>query len=169
MRRITLAGPVDGPPRPTDFKLVEEPTPQPGDGQILFRILHASVDPGVRSRLSGAGSYSAALKPGETIDGFCIGEVIESRHPKWTVGERAALGAGWCDHFLSDGRGYLQRIADPRPPLTAWIGVLGVPGMTAWFGLQRVAQAQADLTVKLEIDMVVRFHRRPGRQHPQRS
>lgn len=147
MRRVTLAAPIVGVPRPEDFRIVDEPSPEVGDGQILFRILHASVDPGVRSRLSGGDSYSAALKPGETIDGFSIGEVIQSRHPKWSVGERAALAAGWCDHCLSDGKGYLQRLHDPRPPLTAWIGVLGVPGMTAWFGLHRVAAAKAGETL----------------------
>ena len=139
LRRVTLAAPIEGKPKPTDFQIVEEALPSPGDGQILFRIRHASVDPGVRSRLSGGDSYSAALKPGETIDGFSVGEVIASHHPKWAVGDLAAMAAGWCDHFLSDGKGYLQRIGDPRPPLTTWIGVLGVPGMTAWFGLHRVA------------------------------
>jgi NADPH-dependent curcumin reductase CurA len=146
-RRIVLNGPIAGKPTPADFRLVEDELPPLDEGHILFRIRHASVDPGVRSRLSGGDSYSAALKPGETIDGFSIGEVLESRHPKWSVGDLAALGAGWCDRFVSDGKGYLQRIADPRPPLTAWIGVLGVPGMTAWFGLHRVAQAKEGETL----------------------
>jgi hypothetical protein len=146
-RRIVLNAPIVGKPRPADFRIVEDVLAPLGEGQILFRIRHASVDPGVRSRLSGGDSYSAALQPGETIDGFSIGEVLESRHPKWAVGDLAALGAGWCDRFVSDGKGYLQRIADPRPPLTAWIGVLGVPGLTAWFGLHRVAQAKAGETL----------------------
>jgi NADPH-dependent curcumin reductase len=147
LRRVILAGPISGKPKPDDFRIVEAPLPEPGEGQILFRILHASVDPGVRSRLSGGDSYSAALKPGETIDGFSIGEVIASRHEKWRVGERAALAAGWCDHYVSDGKGYLQKIADDRPPLTAWIGVLGVPGLTAWFGLHRVADVKEGETL----------------------
>lgn len=138
-RRVVLDRPISGKPKPDDFRIVEAQVPDLSDGQIRFRILHASVDPGVRSRLSGGDSYSAALKPGETIDGFAIGEVIESRNEKWRAGDRAALGAGWCDHHVSDGKGYLQKITDDRPPLTAWIGVLGVPGLTAWFGLHRVA------------------------------
>lgn len=146
-RRVILEHAISGKPAPGDFRIVEEPLPELNDGQILFRILHASVDPGVRSRLSGGDSYSAALKPGETIDGFSIGEVIESRNERWTVGECAALAAGWCDHFISDGKGYLQKITDARPPLTAWIGVLGVPGLTAWFGLHRVAQAKEGETL----------------------
>lgn len=146
-RRIVLDGPIAGKPTARDFRIVEDELAPLDEGHILFRIRHASVDPGVRSRLSGGDSYSAALQPGETIDGFSIGEVIESRHAKWAVGDLAALGAGWCDRFVSDGKGYLQRIADPRPPLTAWIGVLGVPGMTAWFGLHRVAQAKAGETL----------------------
>lgn len=147
LRRVVLNAPIVGRPQPADFRIVDEALPAPGDGQILFRILHASVDPGVRSRLSGGDSYSAALKPGETIDGFSIGEVIESRHEKWKAGDRAALAAGWASHFVSDGKGYLQRITDPRPPLTAWIGVLGVPGMTAWFGLHRVATVKEGETL----------------------
>jgi hypothetical protein len=146
-RRVVLNGPIAGRPRPGDFRIVEDELPSLGEGQILFRIRHASVDPGVRSRLSGGDSYAAALKPGDAIDGFCIGEVMESRHAKWAAGDLAALGAGWCDRFISDGKGYLQRIADPRPPLTAWIGVLGVPGLTAWFGLHRVAQAMEGETL----------------------
>jgi NADPH-dependent curcumin reductase len=138
LRRLALKAPIVGKPRPEDFTLLEAPLPAVADGQVLFRIRHASVDPGVRSRLSGGDSYSAALKPGETIDGFSIGEVIESRNERWQAGDVAALGAGWCDHFLSDGKGYLQKIPDLGVPLTAWIGVLGVPGMTAWFGLHRV-------------------------------
>ena len=146
-RRVTLNAPIEGKPKPTDFRIVEEALTSPGDGQILFRVRHASVDPGVRSRLSGGDSYSAALRPGETIDGFSIGEVIASNHPKWAIGDLAAMAAGWCDHYLCDARGYLQRIDDQRPPLTAWIGVLGVPGMTAWFGLHRVAAAKEGETL----------------------
>lgn len=146
-RRVILERAIVGKPTPEDFRIVEEVLPETGEGQILFRILHASVDPGVRSRLSGGDSYSAALKPNETIDGFSIGEVIESRHERWQVGDRAALAAGWCDHYLSDGKGYLQKITDARPPLTAWIGVLGVPGLTAWFGLHRVAEAKEGETL----------------------
>jgi hypothetical protein len=147
VRRIVLDKPIAGPPQPDDFRLVEEDLAPLADGQVLFRVLHASVDPGVRSRLSGGDSYSAALKPGETIDGFSIAEVAESRHEKWRLGDRAALAAGWCDHFVSDGKGYLQKIADHRVPLTAWIGVLGVPGLTAWFGLHRVASIREGETL----------------------
>lgn len=146
-KRVILEHAITGKPKPGDFRIVEEALPDIGEGQILFRILHASVDPGVRSRLSGGDSYSAALKPGETIDGFSIGEVIESRNERWQAGDRAALAAGWCDHYLSDGKGYLQKIHDARPPLTAWIGVLGVPGLTAWFGLHRVAAAKEGETL----------------------
>lgn len=150
-RRIVLNGAIAGAPKPSDFRIVEEPLAPLDDGQILFRILHASVDPGVRSRLSGGDSYSAALKPDETIDGFSIGEVIETRNDKWAIGDRAALAAGWCEHFVSDGRGYLQKIPEApnsvAVPLTAWIGVLGVPGLTAWFGLHRIAAAKEGETL----------------------
>lgn len=140
MKRIVLARPIEGAPSQADFRLEEAPTPQTGEGQALVRVMYCSVDPGTRSRLSGVGSYAAGLKPGDTIDGFCVGEVIESRTPRLAEGDLVALGGGWADHVLFPGRGFIQKIPHRRVPLSLWIGVLGVPGMTAWFGLTRVAQ-----------------------------
>ncbi len=147
IRRIVLARHVQGAPKPDDFGLETTDTPALAAGQFLARTLAVSVDPGTRSRLSGGASYAAGLKIGDTVDGFCVARVVDSLHPGFTPGDLVTAGAGWCDHFISDGRGYLARLpaadAGPSPPLSAWIGVLGVPGMTAYFGLKRVAQMQA--------------------------
>lgn len=140
LRRIVLARQIEGAPSPDHFRLEETPLPQVEEGQFLIRTLMVSVDPGTRSRLSAGASYAAPLAVGAVIDGFAVGEVIESRHPKWAVGDRLACGAGWADHTISDGRGFLSKITDARVPLSVWIGVLGVPGMTSYFGLKRVAQ-----------------------------
>lgn len=139
-RRIVLAAPAHGAPIVETFRLEAAPMPTPADGQVLTRTLYCSADPGTRSRLSGGASYAPPLKPGETIDSFCVGEVIESANPRFAEGDLVALGGGWAEHVLFPGRGYMQKIPHGRLPLSYWIGVLGVPGMTAWFGLRRIAQ-----------------------------
>ena len=113
------------------------------EGQVLTRTLYCSVDPGTRSRLSAGTSYAPPLKIGDTIDGFCVGEVIETANPRFELGDVLALGGGWAEHVIFPGRGYIQKIPHRRLPLSFWIGVLGVPGMTAWFGLKRVAGLKA--------------------------
>jgi len=138
LRRIVLAKPIEGLPRPADFRLEEVPVPDLADGWALARTLRLSVDPGTRSRLSGGASYAAPLRPGETIDSFAVAEVVESRSARLAPGDIVAAGAGWADHILIPPRGYLQTIRETSLPLSAWIGVLGVPGMTAWFGLKRI-------------------------------
>ncbi|MBI1251137.1 MAG: zinc-binding dehydrogenase [Alphaproteobacteria bacterium] len=140
-RRIVLAAPIEGAPKRADFRLEETALPDAlREGQALVRTLYASADPGTRSRLSAGASYAPPLKPGETIDGFCVGEVTESANPRFAPGDLVALGGGWAEHVLFSGRGYMQKIPHRRVPLSAWIGALGVPGMTAWFGLKRVAE-----------------------------
>lgn len=140
LRRIVLARYVTGLPQPTDFRVEETAIPDVGEGQFLAKTLAFSVDPGTRSRLSGSASYAAGLKIGQVVDGFSVARVIESRHPKYAAGDLITAGAGWADHFVSDGRGYFARIPERAVPISAWIGVLGVPGMTAYFGLKRVAE-----------------------------
>ena len=139
LRRWTLAEPIVGVPRPEDFRLLEEPIAPLEEGEALFATQFVSVDPGTRSRLSAGPSYAAALRPGETIDGFCVGIVADSRNPKFVVGDAWAYGGGWASHHRTKGRGYLQKIPASDLPLSLWIGVLGVPGMTAYFGLKRIA------------------------------
>lgn len=139
-RRIVLAAPVRGTPTPDTFRLEEAPLPDAlTEGQLLTRTIYCSADPGTRSRLGGEASYAPPLKPGEVIDGFCVSEVMESANPKFAAGDIVALGGGWAEHIVFPGRGYIQKIPHRRLPLSYWIGVLGVPGMTAWFGLKRVA------------------------------
>lgn len=139
-RRIVLARPIEGVPALEDFRLETVELPPLADGQFRVRNLYLSADPGTRSRLSGAGSYAAALPPGDVVDGFAVGTVEESLHPGYPVGALVTLGAGWASHTVSKGRGYCARLPDwPDIPASAWIGVLGVPGMTAFFGLTRVA------------------------------
>jgi NADPH-dependent curcumin reductase CurA len=147
LRRYTLARPIKGVPTAKDFKLVEQALPPVKQGQFLARTIFLSCDPGTRSRLSAGASYAPPLKPGDTIDGFGVAQVIESRHDNYREGDLIACGSGWADHVLSEGRGYLQKITEKRVPLSLWIGVLGVPGMTAYFGLKRVAEIDDGETI----------------------
>jgi NADPH-dependent curcumin reductase CurA len=147
VRRITLARPIVGAPKASDFKLVESALPALKPGQFLARTIYVSCDPGTRSRLSAGASYAPPLKPGDLIDAFGVAEVIESQNDAYAVGDLIACGSGWSDHVLSDGRGFMHKITDRRLPLSLWIGVLGVPGMTAYFGLKRVAELEDGETV----------------------
>jgi NADPH-dependent curcumin reductase len=142
MERIVLVRHIDGVPTPADFRLERLPIPALAEGQFLTRNHFVSCDPGTRSRLSPGASYAPPLQPGAPVDGFCVGEVIASRNERFAVGDRVAL-SGWATHVVSNGRGYCVKIADLGVPESLWIGLLGVPGMTAWFGLRRVAALKA--------------------------
>jgi NADPH-dependent curcumin reductase CurA len=141
MQQIVLAQYCDGPPKPSDFRLETVPLPELKDGQFLVRHAWCSVDPGTRSRLSGGDSYAAALPLGKPIDGFSVGEIVESKNADWAVGTKVFCAGGWKTHSVQSGKGFIGRVADvPGVPLSAWIGVLGVPGLTAWFGMKDVAR-----------------------------
>ncbi len=142
MERIVLARHIVGAPSPDDFRVETLPIPELADGQLLIANRFISCDPGTRSRLSPGASYAPPLQPGQMVDGFAVGEVLESRHPRFVAGD-LVMGTGWATHMVSNGRGYLSKVPDLDVPLSLWNGILGVPGMTAWFGLKRVAQLQA--------------------------
>lgn len=134
-----MAEQASGLPTRDTFRTEIFDLPSLEQGQVLTRTLFCSADPGTRSRLSAGASYAAPLRIGDPIDAFAVGEVIESANPRFLVGDIVATGGGWCEHAIFPGRGYIQKIPHRRLPLSYWIGVLGVPGMTAWFGLKRVA------------------------------
>jgi len=139
MERIVLVRHIIGAPSPDDFRIERLPIPELQDGQFLAKNHFVSCDPGTRSRLSPGASYAPPLQPGAPVDGFSVGEVIESRNPRFAVGDHVAL-TGWATHVVSNGRGYAVKLPDLGVPESLWIGLLGVPGMTAWFGLRRVAE-----------------------------
>ncbi|PKQ08860.1 MAG: NADP-dependent oxidoreductase [Alphaproteobacteria bacterium HGW-Alphaproteobacteria-12] len=148
-KRWVLASRPDGKPRPENFRLEEITLPDPGDHEILIRTEFHSVDPGMRGRLSGD-SYTSALPIGETIDSAMIGVVEASNNAKFAVGERVTGGFGWVTHALSNGRG-VQTLAPEMfhgsLHATAAIGVLGIPGLTSYFGLLELGEPKANDTV----------------------
>jgi NADPH-dependent curcumin reductase CurA len=144
-----LARPPHGIPSPDDFKLVNVRLSDLEDGQLLVANRFVSVDAGVRDRLS-RDSYGARTQPGEVIDGFAVGEVIASNNRRFAVGDRVSSGTGWRRHYVSDGKGLLRldpAIFSPPIPDSAAIGVLGVSGLTAYFGLLRIARIWPGETV----------------------
>lgn len=146
MERIVLVRHVDGVPTPADFRIERLAIPDLADGQFLIRNHYVSCDPGTRSRLSPGASYARPVMPGEPVDGFCVGEVVESRNARFAVGTRVTA-TGWASHVLSSGKGYVMALPDLDVPESLWLGVMGVPGMTAWFALKRVAEMKAGARV----------------------
>ncbi|MEL6724359.1 MAG: NADP-dependent oxidoreductase [Pseudomonadota bacterium] len=143
MQQIVLRQYCEGAPKPEDFELVEKDAPIPNPGQFRVRHIWNSVDPGTRSRLSGGDSYAAALPLGKPIDGFSVGIVDVSEHEQFPVGTKVFCAGGWRSHTIQNGKGFIGAVPDAVPlPLSLWIGVLGVPGLTAWFGLKSVAKFQ---------------------------
>lgn len=144
MQQIVLKQYCEGAPKLEDFELVSKDVPVPNEGQFRVRHIFNSVDPGTRSRLSGGDSYAAALPLGKPIDGFSVGIVDASEHPDYPVGTKVFCAGGWRTHTIQTGKGFIGVIPDAiQLPLSLWIGVLGVPGLTAWFGLKSVAKFAA--------------------------
>lgn len=143
MQQIVLERYCDGPPQPTNFRLETVEMPVPSEGRFRVKHIWNSVDPGTRSRLSGGDSYAAALPLGKPIDGFSVGIVDASQHPDYPVGTKVFCAGGWRTHTIQSGKGFIGKVPDGiQLPLSLWIGVLGVPGLTAWFGLKTVAKFQ---------------------------
>ncbi len=145
-RRILLAARPVGEPKDTDFRLVEEPVPAPGPGQLLLRTLWLSLDPYMRGRMSDAKSYATPVEIGEVMVGGAVGRVVASNHPGFAPGDIVEGRTGWQDYALSDGTGLLK--VDPSlAPISTAVGVLGMPGRTAYTGLLTIGQPKPGETV----------------------
>ena len=145
-RQITLAQRPVGLPRESDFALVTGPVPVPQPGQVLLRTLYVSVDPYMRGRLREAKSYTAPQAIGAVMEGGTVARVVGGRHPDFATGEIVAARTGWQDYGLSDGAG-LRKVDPGQAPISTALGVLGMPGLTAYFGLLHVGQPRAGETV----------------------
>jgi NADPH-dependent curcumin reductase CurA len=145
-KRIVLASRPVGEPKPSDFRLEETPVPTPGDGQVLLRTIWLSLDPYMRGRMSDGPSYAAPVPIGGVMEAGTVNEVIASNNPAFTRGDIVLARAGWQTHALSDGKG-LAKIDPKIAPVSTAIGVLGMPGMTAYTGLLDIGKPQAGETV----------------------
>ena len=146
-RKITLAARPDGFPKASDFELVESPIPEPGEGQFLVQCEYLSVDPYMRGRMSDAKSYAEPVKIGEVMGGECVGKVLKSNHPKFTAGSYVAGMFGWQEFAVSDGSNGVRRLDPEAAPISTALHMLGMPGMTAYFGLLDVCKAKRGDTV----------------------
>ena len=145
-RQVILKSRPVGAPKPSDFEVVEVPVPAPGDGEILTRTVYLSLDPYMRGRISGVKSYAKGVDPGEPMVGGTVAEVIESKHPALKPGDFVQTQDGWRTHGVS--KGAHARTLDPsQAPISTALGVLGMPGMTAYVGLLDIGQPKAGETV----------------------
>ncbi len=145
-RRIVLASRPAAAPGLDNFALVEAPVPQPGDGEVLMRTLYLSLDPYMRGRMNDAKSYAKPAVLGEPMVGGTVGEVVASRNPKYSPGDIVLGSGGWQDYALSNGAG-LRKLDPAAAPVSTALGVLGMPGMTAYAGLLEIGKPQPGETV----------------------
>jgi NADPH-dependent curcumin reductase CurA len=135
-----------GAPTLATFELAKAPLPEPAEGEVRCRTLFLSLDPYMRGRISGAKGYTRGVEPGEVMVGECVAEVTESRHPAFHPGQVVVGGGGWRSHFVLPGQA-LRKIDKARAPISTALGILGMPGMTAWVGLMQLAKPKAGETV----------------------
>jgi NADPH-dependent curcumin reductase CurA len=145
-RRFLLASRPEGWPTEANFKLEEVPVPTPGEGQLLVRNHWLSLDPYMRARMDAAKSYARCVELGDVMTGGTVGEVLESRHPGFAAGEFVNGALGWQEYAVTDGTG-VRKVDGSKAPLSCYLGVLGMPGVTAWMGLLDIAQPRPGETV----------------------
>ena len=131
---------------PANFRLVETPVPTPGSGQVLVRHTFLSLDPYMRGRLSDAKSYAKPQEVGAVMQGGAVGIVEASNNPRFKPGDAIVGMGGWQRYYLSDGRD-LNVVDAKSIPIQAYLGPVGMPGVTAWYGLNRIIAPKAGETV----------------------
>jgi len=145
-KQITLAARPKGLPKESDFKLVESPVPAPKAGEILVRVLYLSVDPYMRGRMNDVKSYAPPVQIGEVMGGGAVGKVVASQNPQFQVGYIVEGYFGWQEYAISNGTG-VRKIDPAVAPISTALGVLGMPGLTAYFGLLEIGKLRQGETV----------------------
>ncbi len=145
--QVLLASRPSGWVQESNFQIVETPIPQPGVGEVLVKNLYLSLDAYMRGRMNEAKSYAAYVELGAVMVGATVGEVIKSSNPAFHQGDKVVGTFGWQQYGVTNGRG-LTRIDPASPlPLSVYLGVVGMPGVTAWAGLENIGQPKAGETV----------------------
>jgi NADPH-dependent curcumin reductase CurA len=145
-RQITVAARPVGMPQPSDFHLEESPMPSPGGGEVLVQALYLSVDPYMRGRLTGVTTYARGLELGEVMVGGVVGRVLESNDPRRSAGDIVEGMLGWQEFAVAPAKS-LRRIDPADGPISSALYVLGMPGLTAYFGLLEICRPQPAETV----------------------
>ncbi|AEG69102.1 NADP-dependent oxidoreductase [Ralstonia solanacearum] len=145
-QRIVLASRPEGPVTPDNFRLETAQIPELKDGQVLVRNHFLSLDPYMRGRMNDSKSYAEPQPLDEVMIGGTVGVVEASRNPAYAVGDNVIGMFGWQEIGISDGRG-MQKVDTRHVPLSAYLGSVGMPGVTAWYGLNRIMHAKPGQTV----------------------
>jgi NADPH-dependent curcumin reductase CurA len=145
-QRIVLASRPTGWVTPENFRLERVETPALAEGQLLVRNHWLSLDPYMRGRMNEGKSYAQAQALDDTMVGGTAGEVVESRHPKFKPGDLVVGYLGWQTYGVSDGAG-MYKVDTTHVPLSAYLGAVGMPGVTAWYGLNKIIEPKAGETV----------------------
>lgn len=143
---VQLKARPEGVPTSDNFELITVSIDEPAEGQVLVRNHFMSVDPYMRGRMVDRKSYTPPFALGETMTGGAVGQVVASRHPDFAKGDHLLHSLGWREYFLSDGKG-LVKIDPLQAPLQSYLGVMGMPGQTAYFGLLDIGEPKAGETV----------------------
>jgi NADPH-dependent curcumin reductase CurA len=147
--QIVLDNRPQGEAMASNFRLQETQTPALQDGQVLVRHHYLSLDPYMRARMDDIKSYAQPQPLGEVMIGGTVGEVVESRHPKYSVGDKVIGMGGWQEYSVVDAAvpGALRRADTRQVPLSHYLGAVGMPGVTAWYGLVKIIAPKAGETV----------------------
>ncbi len=146
MYRVALASRPDGAPTAENFSYESAPIPTPGEGEVLVRVHYMSLDPYMRGRMDDAKSYSAPVPIGGTMEAGTVGEVIASNSPHFQPGDFAMGMFGWATHGCLPAN-QLRKLDPAHGPITAALGVLGMPGLTGWYGLTELGKPKAGETL----------------------
>lgn len=133
----------------SNFKLVTSETPALQDGQVLVRHHYLSLDPYMRGRMNDAKSYAQPQPLGQTMQGGTVGEVVQSRNDRFAVGDKVVGMGGWQEYSVVDAQqvGALRKVDTTHVPLSAYLGAVGMPGVTAWYGLVKICEPKEGQTM----------------------
>lgn len=148
-RQILLDNRPQGEATTSNFRLVSVQTPELGEGQVLVRHHYLSLDPYMRGRMNDGKSYAQPQPLGEVMIGGTVGEVLQSRHPRFQPGDAVVGMGGWQEYSVvdADQPGLLRKVDTTHVPLSYYLGAVGMPGVTAWYGLTQIIAPQAGETV----------------------
>ena len=145
-RRVVLARRPPGEPTDNDFRIEEQPMPEPRANEVLVRVIYLSLDPYMRGRMRDQASYAKPVGIGDVMEGGTVGEVVASNNPNFKTGDIVEGRLGWQEYGVSTSHNL--RLIDPSlAPISTANGVLGMPGLTAWFGLYEIGQPKPGETV----------------------
>ena len=147
--QIVLDNRPQGEATVANFKLVEAPIPALQDGQVLVKHHFMSLDPYMRGRMNESKSYAVPQPLGQVMIGGTVGEVVESQHPKFKAGDQVVGMGGWQEYSVinADAVGALKHVNAEKISISHYLGAVGMPGVTAWYGLVKIIQAKPGATV----------------------